>query len=188
METSLQQPGKGDRGVVSITPLVLTDDFPNRSKAPLGNKANYESHSSYSSPDMYKDIKNCLSPATDGKETIGDCSGRNHTPQDEITLFEVPLSRSTSDHYNDREQQVHDSTSSNCTPNVDAICQSKETTSTLESVTPAVDVEKSSSELRWFARECLSNQRMMVQGRTPSMTSSDDILGVADVKKGENGN
>ncbi|XP_071803494.1 uncharacterized protein [Asterias amurensis] len=188
-----QQPGTGVRGVVSITPLVLTDDFPKRSKTSPGNELDSETYSSSSSPDMNKDIKNCLSP--DGKETTGAFTCRNHSPGDEVTLFEVPLSRSTSNPLKKRLEEpglsvrhARDSTSPPCiTSAVDAICHNKEPTST--PMRHAASMEKSSSELRWYARECLSSQRMMVRGRTPSMTSSDDVIGDADIKKeGENGN
>ena len=200
-----------DSGVVSVTPLVLTDNFPggkpntNRGQPNVG-----EVNERKTSPSgILNYIKNRLSCA-DEEETITDDYFRNNSPHDEVTLFEVPMSstsnlRNTSlgtnntvddvplpaqsdesdqgypedmNHFHSRHPP-NDSPAEDTSIYPDTV-YTDETPATFES-NDGEDLEKSSLDLL----ECLSNQRMMVQGRTLSMTSSDDVIGDPGIRKEE---
>ncbi|XP_022079879.1 uncharacterized protein LOC110973386 [Acanthaster planci] len=179
-----------DRGIVSVTPLVLTEEFPNKSgTTPPKSQASQDK----TSLGLLGYLKSRLSSYQDtpSKETP------KTSPRDEITLFDISVERSVSEPNktvtgkretaNDIGQpvqltDVHAAVSENLPAKHTAVSGDSVDTSVMHrgksldvvASDGETGVTRTSSDLRWYAKECLSNQRMMTQARTHSMTSSND--------------
>ncbi|XP_038076318.1 uncharacterized protein LOC119744458 [Patiria miniata] len=196
-----------EHGVVSVTPLVLTDEFPDESgttppKSQPGQRK--------TSTGLLGYIKNRLS-STNKDAALKEAP--ETSPRDEITLFDISVHGSTSEPLKSTTgtRDARDERDGLPVRSTDARAEKPKlpANQTAESKTPVgasflacdttkenvdekplasaiesddkIDVKETSSDLRWYARECLSNQRMMTQARTQSMTSSNGQT----VKKGD---